>query len=432
MYTGKKSRSTGTRLIGRTAFIVIAGMATLSLGWAAQDPTRSELPAETPDPIPTESQISQAFRSSVKKVVVIAGQIPTSQSVAGSYEKETAGLIDGMEAGWGMGTITKEIAGIPVSIPIPGLAIPGAIFGALSGATKREIQEFRDELTEQIAQAESPPLRSDGLALDVFWGIRRLPHVESQLLGPAVEIPADADAALYVSLDNLTIDVQGSDAIITTSATAILRRLSDGMNVYEILVEYQDRDTLSNWTKNENALWRDYTNFARYYLGRQISADLFDTVIVSHELWPTISDTVEQDRKNERKFTSSVLAPTLAWELTFNGDNSQNSWTDTIDKSEIFFDVEVFDDHHLVYYEENISDPLHTLAIDLEACQTYRWSVRPSYHIDGEIKFGEWMRFSPETDTQSESVKGLSGKKASVASAYTQDFAHLEIECKRR
>ena len=433
MYSKEPSRGWAHGILGRVAVIVFGATATLTPGWAAQGPDESEPPAEIPGPSSTESHISEALRSSVKKLVVIAGQSPPSQAVTGSYEKETAGLAGGMDRGSRMGTITKEIGGVPVYIPIvPGLMIPGAILGGLAGATQQEIQEFRDRLTEEIARAESPPLTSDGLALDVFWGIRRLTNLESKLFAPTVEISNDTDAVLYVGLDDLKIDVQGKEAIITTTATATLRRLSDGENVYETVIQYQDRDTLRNWTVNENALWRDYTNFARFYLGREISADVFDRVKLSHELRPAETDTAKRDRKNDLKFNSRSLTPTLAWELTLDGGDSSSSWTDTVDESDIFYDVEIFDHRQLVYYEEQVPDPRHTVAFELDACQTYRWSVRPAYYVNGEVKFGEWMRFSPDSETEDVAEKGIFGRQASEAPAYVQDFALLEIACGRR
>lgn len=437
MYTKEPFRSLTHSVVCRIAIAALGATATLTLGWAAQGQDGSDSPSLIPEASSTESRIPDALKTSIRTVVVIAGQSPPSRTVTGSYAKETAGLVGGMDAGSRIGTVSKEISGVPVSVRvIPGLAIPGAIFGGVSGLTKAEIQDFRDRLTKEIARAESTALTNDGLAMDVYWSIHRLPHLDSQLFAPSVQISADTDAELYVSFDDLTIDVQGKEAIMTTSAVATLRRLSDGRNVYKAIIQYQDRDTLSNWTKNDNALWQDYTNFARYYLGREISAEIFDRVVVSHELHPSATKTAKQARKDKRKFVSRSLTPTLAWKLTLDGGDAQNSWADTIDESDIYYDIEIFDDHQLVYYEENISDPHHTIAFDLEACVTYRWSVRPAYHLHGEIKFGEWMRIAPKNSSKSasenEGIKGVFGRQASAASAYTQDFALLEIDCRRR
>ena len=82
----------------------------------------------------------------------------------------------------------------------------------------------------------------------------------------------------------------------------------------------------------------------------------------------------------------------------------------------------------LVYAGEQLRDSNHTLVLEIDAWKTYRWSVRPSYHLGSNIKFGEWMRMNPDSDTG----RGSVGKKASEAPAYIQDFALLKIKCGRR
>ncbi len=432
MNNQEQYRGLNHTMISRVALLAVGATVTFFPGWAAQSQTSSEpssstKQSNTPN---AHTHMSEALRSSVKKIVVIASPSPANQEITGSYEKDTPGLIGGMDAGSRVGTISKDIGGVPVSIPFPILTIPGAIVGGISGKTKREIQDFRDALTEDLAQAANQPLTNDKLALDVFWGLRNVPGLDSKLFAPTTPIPNDTDAILYVSVNDVTIDVQGKEAILTTSAGVTLRRLNDGKDLYERVIQYQDRDTLSNWTENENALWHDYANFARHYLGREISAEVFDRVELRHELRPKESDTVARIKKNEWQGVSRSTSPTLAWELTLLGGDSYGSWANTIDESDIFYDVEIYDMHQLVYAEKQVQGPLHTLAFEIDACKTYRWSVRPSYHLGGDIKFGEWMRFNPDTDT--DTGKGSVGKKASEAPAYIQDFALLKIECGRR
>ena len=424
-----KERQTGLTLVVVTALAISAMFAAAQAGQEPAEPETSQVQQYIPL---DEPHMAQVLRSAVKKVVVIAGESPPNEAVTGSFEKETAGLLGGMNEGSRIGTISKEIGGVPVNIPIPVLGTLGAIVGGISGATKREIQEFRDALADELISAESPQLTSDGLAIDAFWDIRKLPDLKSELFAPTVEIPGDTDAILYVGIDDLTIDIQGKEAIITTTAVATVRRLRDNWNVYETKIYYQDRDTLSNWTDNDNALWRDYTNFARYYLGREVAADVFDRINLNRELQPVVTETVKKDRKDKSKFVSDSLTPTLAWELELKGGDIYGPWTESIDESQITYDIEIFDNHQPVYYESGVPDPQHTVGYELEACQAYRWSVRPVYHVDGTIKFGEWMRFAPDAEGESGSQKGLFGRQASAAPAYTQDFARLEIGCGRR
>ena len=349
--------------------------------------------------------------------------------MTGSYENETKGMLDGAEAGSRIGRgVWTEVGGIPVGIPFPILTIPGALIGGISGATKREIQEFRDKLTEELANAASQPLTNDALASDVFWSIRNVPNLDSRVFAPTTPIPDDTDAILYVGFSDLTINVEGKEAIITITASATLRRMEDGEHLYEEDITYQDRDTLSNWTENENALWRDYSNFARHYIGREISAEVFDRVNLRHELRPKKTDSVARVKKNEWQGFSKTSSPTLAWDLELLGDDEYGAWADAIEEDNIFYDVEIYDAHRLVYAAKQIRDTRHTLDEALEPCKTYRWSVRPSYHVAGSIKFGEWMRFNSDTHSAQANV----GRRASAAPAYLQDFPSLKIKCGRR
>ena len=214
--------------------------------------------------------------------------------------------------------------------------------------------------------------------------------------------------------------------------------MSDSKDIYETVVHYQQADELTNWTENENALFRDYANFARHYLGRELTDDVFARVSPNHELGPKETDTVKNVKKNDWHGISKSLTPTLAWDLKLTGGDSYGAWIDAIDESDIYYDVEIYNLHELVYAEEQISDPSHTLVVELEACQTYRWSVRPTYHVGSDKKFGEWMRFSPEVEAEAEnettplSEKAMIGRNATEAPAYIQDFALLEIKCGRR
>jgi hypothetical protein len=147
-------------------------------------------------------------------------------------------------------------------------------------------------------------------------------------------------------------------------------------------------------------------------------------------LLPVETESADQNRKNNTLFVSKSLRPTLAWELELADSAAYRAIADEIDESNIYYDVEIYDAQQLVYYAEQIQGPRHALEIELEPCQTYRWSVRPSYHVRDDIKFGEWMRFEEEEVTSS--GKGIIGRQASEAPAYVQDFASLEIKCGRR
>jgi len=385
--------------------------------------------------------MAESLRSTIDKVIVVSGRQVAGEEVDGTYGRSTPGLVDGAIAGRRMGTVSRQIGGVPVYIPIPGLQLPGAILGALTGATKREIQDFRDALTKDLLESDSPPLRSDSLASDTFWGIRRLPHVESHLYSPNKAIPEDADAVLYTNFDDLSIEIDGSDAIITTTAVGSLYRPGDDVPLYETRIAYQDRDTLSNWTADDTALWRSYANFARFHLGRAIAADMFKRVEVSHQLRPVGSADVKVVGKTGQQQTTASLAPTLAWNIELDGEDAYG-WTEELGEADIAWDLEIFDNRTLVYEAEGLPGPTHTLGYPLESCGRYRWSVRPIFNAGGEVRFGDWMRFDYQPDKKKKKEdpvaaaaansfgKGVRGRQASVAHAHVQDYALLEVSCR--
>jgi len=371
------------------------------------------------------SPMSETLRSSIRKVVLVPGESPAEQALTGSYRKSTKGLYGGMVSGSTAGTVSKDVGPVSVSVPIPILTLPGMIAGGVAGATRREIQEFRDALTEDLLKASSQQLNNDKIALDVFSEIRTLPNLDPQLFAPTTPVPGDSDAILYINVKDVSIDVQGNEAIITATANATMHRRSDATDVYQRVIQYQDRDTLSDWTANDNAVWRDYVNFARHYIGREISSEVFDSVALQHTLLPAKSGNVSLVRRNQWNGTSKSLRPTLAWELNLLGGDADPAWASGIDESQIYYDLEIYDLHRPVYSRKQIPDPSHTVAQKLEACQTYRWSVRPSYHVGGDIRYGPWMRAVASTG----SGNGNVGKDASEAPAYLYDFASLQIKC---
>jgi hypothetical protein len=374
----------------------------------------------------SDKLMAEEYRRSVKKIVVLPGVSPESGAVTGSYRKETDGLIDGVDRGREIGVFRKDIGGIPISFPIPILTIPGMIFGGLSGTIKREIQDFRDAMTENLAESAGTPLTNDALATDVFWRLRDVSGLQPKVFALTTPIPEDTDAILYVSFSDASIEVDGKVATIIFTATATLRRHPDGQHLYENQIYYQDSDTLGNWTENEAAAWRDYANYARHYMGREIVAELFERVEVQQGLRPEETNTVSRVKKKEWQAVTASQTPTLAWDLELAGNDQQLPWAKTINEADISYDLEIYDKHQLIYSARNVVGQQHTVEVELEDCKTYRWTVRPSYPVDGAIRFGEWMRSNPDT------ANGNAGTAGSEVAAYIHDFASLQVKCGRR
>lgn len=412
--------------------VVLGAVVAASLSGVVQAQGVPPPPSESAKALPAAQEtpafgevvaMSEALRASITKVVLKPGGSPTNEEIDGSYEKGSHGLYGGMVAGSAATTIHTQAGPVALNIPIPILQLPGMIAGGIAGATQREIQEFRDTLTEELAEASSQQIVNEKIASDVYFEIRTAPNLEPQVFARETPVPEETDAILYVGVRDLIIDVEGDEAIITATVIATMHRLRDETDVYETIIQYQDRDTLSNWTDNDNAVWRDYANFARHYVGREIAAQVFDSAGLAHTLIPTKSGDVSVSRKNKWRGSSKSLSPTLAWELNLPGDDAHPAWILGIEEKDIYYDVEIYDLHRPIYSAKQIQDPVHTVTAQLEPCQSYRWSVRPSYHVGGDIKYGPWMRSGVN------SGNGNIGVEASEAPAYLYDFAELEVKC---
>lgn len=382
---------------------------------------QAAIAAGIPAPI-SEEPMTGHVRSTMSRVVVMPGESPTKEEVAGTYEKETYGVWGGAVAGATATTSSVQAGPVAVNIPIPVFQLPGMIAGGVYGATQKEIQEFRDALTDDLVEASSQQLINEKIASDVYYEIRTMPDLQPDVFARDVEVPDDTDGVLFVGVRDVIIEVEGKEAVITATATATLHRPGDGTDVYKTMVSYQDRDELKAWTANDNAVWKDYANFARHYVGREIAARVFYSADVEQELTPVKTRNVSLDRKNAWQATSKSLNPTLAWELNLPGSDTDPAWAAGIDESDIAFDVEIYDMHRPVYTAQNVRGTEHTVNAPLRDCQDYRWSVRPVYHVAGELRYGDWMRFGATGN-------GNVGTRASEAPAYLYDFARLEIKC---
>lgn len=375
---------------------------------------------------PVATHMPEDVRGSIAKVVILPTAGEAGQVVTGSYAEQTPGVMEGMADGSKIGTIPVEVGGIPVGIPVPILREIGMIYGALAGGARSEIQEFRDALTDDLKDAVDQPLTNDSLANDVFWGIRNVSSVQPKVLALTTPIPADTDAILYIAVTDLSINVQDDIAIIMTTATARLARYSDGATLYRKEVTYEDQDTLRNWTKNDTALWRTYRSFARHYIGREISAEVYERIELNYELAPLGTDSVKPIKKNEWQAKAKSLYPTLAWGYELLGGDAYGEWLEEVRAADVTWDIEIYDADRPVYKAQRIHGLSHTVERPLEKCKAYRWSVRPTYSVNGVRKNGVWMRNPPEGTLGNGNV----GREASVAHAYIQDFATFQVGCR--
>ena len=390
--------------------LALAGIA------AAQDPLSEPAAAQ---PLP---QMPDEVRDAVSRIVILPTAGQGNESITGTYEEETLGLAGGMAKGAGVGTVPVEVGHVPINIPIPIVREIGMIVGGIAGVRQRTVQDMRDRMVDDLAKAVDQPLSNLALATDVYWGLRNVATVKPKLFAQTTPIPKDTDAILFVHIDQVTLNVQEDEVIVATSAVARVQRYSDGTTLYRAAAQYEDRDFLKNWARDDYALWRAYAEYARHYLARELTAILYERVDVNHELVPARHASIKPDKKDDWAGETRSLTPTLAWDFELLGSDAAT------DGATIAWDIEIFDDKRPVYTEQQIEGTQHTPAVPLEPCKTYRWSVRPTYTKDGVKRNGTWMR----KGAGSMQGNGNSGRAISVAHAYVQDFAVLEVHCRAR
>jgi len=379
--------------------------------------------AEEPEAVVSQppTHMSAELRAAVSKIVILPINGGADEAVTGTYGQKTLGLAGGVAKGSGIGSVPVEVGHVPINIPIPLLREIGMLVGGITGSAQRKVQELRDRLAEDLSDAVEQPLTNSALATDVFWGLKNVDSVDPKLFAVTTPIPEGTDAILYISIDSLTLNVQKKEAIITTSATARLERLSDRATLYRKEVKYEDRDTLNNWLENDSELWHQYRIFARHYIGREISAELYERIVVEASLVPVPTPTTKSVKKDDWQGRSKSLTPTLAWAFELSGDAATAT-----EGSDILWDVEIYDASRPVYSARQVPGLQHTVTAPLEPCKTYRWSVRPTFHKGNDRKNGWWMRAALPGDGSNGNV----GREVSEAHAYIQDFATLDIKCR--
>ena len=378
-----------------------------------------------PPPPQTAKQVAQMpleVRDANAKIVILPTEGQSSESITGTYEQETLGLAGGMVRGAEIGRVPVEVGHVPINIPIPILREIGMIVGGLTGARQRTVQDMRDRMVEDIARQVDQPLSNVALATDVFWGLREASSVDPKLFAVTTPIPEDTDAILFIHIENVTLNVQEDEVIVATSAVARLQKYSDGSTLYRTAATYEDRDELKNWAKDDYALWREYRVFARHYLTRELVAALYDRVAVKQEIAPASHPSLKPNKKYEWHWTTKALQPTLAWDYSLAADN------DFVNGAAITWDVELYDSQKPVYRAQGLTSNQFTLDVPLEACTTYRWTVRPVFTKDGIRRAGLWMRHHGSVARGNGNI----GRSISNAHAYIQDFPVVEVHCKAK
>ena len=387
------------------AALALAGCGTTPFYMGQQPSTRFD---RSVDHMPED------MRRSISAVHVQAGDGVPNLYVGGDYgdpgpttgEGAAAGAGDGVEfSGQMVAEDPRTLLIMPIVLPLA--IITGSIAGAVGAKIEQEVRKFRDGMTDDMLDESNPSLPNERLA-------NELREFMDRVDGISLVSPDEADAALTITLSEIAIIIEDNDAEMTASAYVSLKN-PDGKTLFTRNYEYTDVDTLRNWSKNDNALWQQFTVNARRHIARLASESLFELVATRHVLRP---------RGNDWSQRIKTPTPTLSWDFVLLGGDEFDG-TDIAEHAPRF-DLEIYDGTRLVYAAHGIDGTEHTLDEPLPNCRTLGWTVRPILSIDGRRRAGEWMRRASAAE-RAYGTRGasFSGRKRE----YWDGFAEISTRC---
>lgn len=333
----------------------------------------------------TADHMPENIRRSVRTVEIVADNRKPELRVGGDYGQYVPTSGEGAAAGAAAGAkVTgamiaedpRTIILVPLIFPVA--LIAGGIGGAAAAKIERDLAEFREGLADDIVADGDRPMPSDVLASVLVDRLESTDDVQSVMEG--------GDAILTASITRISVDTENEDATITAFASGTLTSTIDGSVLYSKSINYSERNSLRNWTANENALWVAYAVHARQFLAAEIIADMFETVHVRNVLRPLKTETFTGGWSGRAKTST----PTFSWELFLLGGDPYEG---QIDEQNVAFDLRVFEGGRLAYEARRISGTSHELSEAMPPCKDLRWSVRPVYRIDGQARAGDWMQY---------------------------------------
>lgn len=368
-----------------------------------------------------EDHLAEDTRRTISAVHITVDTTKPTLTVGGDYGAPTPSISEGAADGAAQGIadsagILSEDPRAVVLYPIimPAAMIAGSIAGASAAAFEKKLAEFRENLADELVTSGDTPKPGAGLAQTLTT---MLPGRTDVIVDKAT-----ADVALQISIPGISVDTADRDAVISTDAHITVTRLADAKTLYRRTKRYAERNSLGAWSADDYALYRGYPDRARRFVAAEVTADLFERVHVRHVLRPARSDAYTGTWSG--RFRGG--ATTLSWEYFLLGGDP---YTPMLDEQSIRFDLRILDGDRIVYEATNLDAHQHTVADPLPECTTLRWSVRPTFLIDGRRRSGAWMHYRSNFDKIWNSE--FDGPMAETP-PYWQYFARLASPCSSR
>ncbi|MEM7450818.1 MAG: hypothetical protein AAF350_05200 [Pseudomonadota bacterium] len=368
----------------RTAIVLLACVGTQGCGgWFYM----GQHPSVTFDA--GEDYLTEDTRRTLRAVRITVDTAKPTLTVGGDYGAPTTSLSEAAAAGAAEGIsdsagVLSEDPRALVLYPIvmPAAMIAGSIAGASAAAFEKKLAEFREELADELVTSSDTPTPGVGLAQALTVMIPQRTDVQ---------VTKDADTELVISIRDISVDTADRDAVITTVADITLTRLADSKVLYRRSKRYAERNSLRAWSADDYALYQGYPERARRYVAAQVVADVFERLHVRHVLRPAGSESFTGGWAGRFRGGDT----TLAWEYFLVGGDDH---APKLDEDSIQFDLRILEADRIVYEANRIDGDTHTVRDVLPECTTLRWSVRPTFLVDGQRRAGAWMHYRSNFD----------------------------------
>jgi len=151
------------------------------------------------------THMEESVRDLIETVIVMPHTNDAEMGVFGTYGRETTPVSRAaMDASILPLYVAIDIVQrtpnvlVPPEIIIPYLVLPWALAGATYAKIRQEIQEFRDDLADQLTKSASPPLANEAIAGDLYSQLRRVSGIDANVLAETTAVPLGTDVVLFV------------------------------------------------------------------------------------------------------------------------------------------------------------------------------------------------------------------------------------------
>lgn len=394
--------------------------------WFYVEPPPEHMLAKLPPPrleptrvMPADGRIALVVQGDVKPEL----EIPESSAFSAAGKGASSGAVIGASAG------VICYYGIFLCAPVFGAA--GAIIGSLTGPAVMEPsstwtaanEAYSSIIKKTDAKAE---FSSNLVKLAEQRGYNVFLHADDLTHGRKEETRyrefAKAGVSSIIEIDSLAVSLEPVKRIPLEIKT--LRQVSSRAHVklidtanskiqheMDIVDDSGPSRSIEEWMVDDARLLRSEITLAMPRLANFVFLEIFELQPIERRsltggfydfvfdgLKPIYPEFKSNFQRDLRDLPETSLDPVLRWE-TFPGENV--TYDLRIWRAANHYSVLNISNGEMVCNKENLIEPSYKVEPPLEASNTYVWSVRAHFDVDGIRRVSQWSRMSIKVSTVS-------------------------------